>query len=119
MKSTLRGVLVPCSNHARRVGLCRWLPNLSVLKLPHVVLLVVFYTAGLSLFQGAGKRRWSIEDTLTTGEEEDGRLVQDIDLRVLADFKEAQVRRFIVSTAVEDTSGVYSCLIFVLFCVGS
>lgn len=45
-------------------------------------------------FQGAGTRRWSIENTLTSGEEEEKRSVQDIDLRVLADFKEAQVRRF-------------------------
>lgn len=46
--------------------------------------------AKLRIFQGAGKRRWSIEDTLTSSEQEEKRSVQDIDLRVLADFKETQ-----------------------------
>lgn len=49
----------------------------------------------VNVVQGAGKRRWSIEDTLTSNEEELPRSVQDIDLRVLADFKEAQVRCFV------------------------
>ena len=50
-----------------------------------------FVPSGLPLLQGAGKRRWAIEDTFTSGEKEEKRSVQDIDLRVLADFKETQV----------------------------
>lgn len=46
----------------------------------------------MRFLQGAGKRRWAVEDTLTSGEEEEKRSVQDIDLRVLADFKETQVK---------------------------
>lgn len=41
--------------------------------------------------QGAGKRRWSIEEAWTSDEEERARCVEDIDLRVLADYREAQV----------------------------
>lgn len=41
--------------------------------------------------KGAGKRLWSIEDSFTSGEEEEERLVKDIDLRVLADFKKSEV----------------------------
>ncbi len=55
--------------------------------------------------QGAGKRRWSIESGFTSAEAEEKRSVQDIDVRVLADFEEAQVNFpwcivFIVSGAV-------------------
>eukprot|EP00904_Undaria_pinnatifida_P011073 jgi/Undpi1/7096/HiC_scaffold_22.g09570.m1 len=42
------------------------------------------------LLQGAGKRRWAIEETLTSSEEEAARSIEGIDLRVLSDFKEAQ-----------------------------
>ncbi|CAM9223205.1 unnamed protein product, partial [Hapterophycus canaliculatus] len=51
---------------------------------PHVDNFDVF------LLQGAGKRRWSIEGAVTSGDEEEARSVQDIDLRVLADFQESQ-----------------------------
>ncbi|CAB1099265.1 unnamed protein product [Ectocarpus sp. CCAP 1310/34] len=42
------------------------------------------------LLQGAGKRLWSIEDSFTSGEEEEERLVKDIDLRVLTEFKKSE-----------------------------
>ncbi|CAN0426862.1 unnamed protein product, partial [Ectocarpus sp. 8 AP-2014] len=41
------------------------------------------------LLQGAGKRLWSIEDSFASGEEEEERLVKDIDVRVLAEFKKS------------------------------
>lgn len=90
-----------------REGLCRPVHS-AVPKLPRIVCLL--YAAGLCLFQGAGKRRWSIEDALTSGEEEEGRSVQDIDLRVLADFKEAQVPYAVV--LVRNVVGVSKLLHF-------
>ncbi|CAM9668360.1 unnamed protein product [Ectocarpus sp. 13 AM-2016] len=42
------------------------------------------------LLQGAGNRLWSIEDSFTSGDEEEERLVKDIDLRVLAEFKKSE-----------------------------
>lgn len=41
--------------------------------------------------QGAGKRRWSIENSWTSDEEERARSIEGVDLRVLARFDEAQV----------------------------
>ncbi|CAM9270904.1 unnamed protein product [Ascophyllum nodosum] len=51
---------------------------------PHVDSYDVF------LLQGSGKRRWAIEGSRTSDEMEKARSVQDIDVRVLADFKEDQ-----------------------------
>ncbi|CAM9785607.1 unnamed protein product [Discosporangium mesarthrocarpum] len=42
------------------------------------------------LLQGAGKRRWCIENRFTNAHEESKRSVKDIDVRVIADFTEDQ-----------------------------
>lgn len=65
---------------------------------PAKVLRPDFYgspTVGVLLFQAAGKRRWAIEGSQSSDEEERTRSVQDIDVRVLADFKESQVESFL------------------------
>lgn len=60
----------------------------------------------LDTSQGAGKRRWSIEETATSGDEETGRTIDDIDVRVLSDFREAQVR-LVAKCSVSVTCALY------------